>query len=177
MEAIPCELRSRSPLSTAIDPDQDYAVAMKRNRSVPADTLLSHVTYKNLESAIQWLDRAFGFKEHFRYGEAVSGAQLRAGSAWIMVRAGGPNYRTPAELGFGTQSLSVFVEDVEDRFAQARDAGAEILEEPHETEYGEFQFVARDLEGHHWLFARHASDRSPAEWGATVRHSLEELVG
>lgn len=149
---------------------------MKRNRSVPADALLSHVTYKNLPAAISWLERVFGFREHFRYGEPVSGAQLHTGNAWIMVKAGGPTYRNPRELGFGTQSLSIFVEDVEERFARARDADAEILEEPHETEYGEFQFAARDLEGHHWLFARHATDRSPEEWGATVRNPLKDLV-
>ena len=159
-----------------MDPDWDYAFAMKRNRSVPADTLLSHVTYKNLEAAIGWLELAFGFTEHFRYGEPVAGVQLRAGNGWIMARAGGSNYRNPAELGFGTQSVSIFVEDVEERFERAREVGAAILEEPHETEYGEFQFAAQDLEGHHWLFARHATDRSPEEWGAKVRHRLDEFA-
>lgn len=148
---------------------------MKRNRSVPTDSSLSHVTYKALPEAIEWLNRAFGFKEHFRYGEPVAGAQLRAGNAWIMVRAGGPDYLNPRALGFGTQSLSIFVEDIEERFAMALHAGAEILEEPHETEYGEFQFAARDPEGHHWLFARHATDRSPEEWGAVVHHALSDL--
>ena len=150
---------------------------MKKNRSVPADALLSHVTYKDLEGAIRWLEAAFGFREHFRYGDPPSGAQLQAGNAWIMVRAGGPNYCNPAELGFGTQSLTVFVEDVEERFVRARDAGAAILGEPHETEYGDFQFAAKDPEGHEWLFARHATDRAPEAWGATVWHSLKDLAG
>src|SRR5581483_6305014 len=50
----------------------------------------------------------------------------------------------------------------------AKAAGAAILEEPHETGYGEFQFAARDPEGHHWLFSRHARDVNPTEWGAVV---------
>jgi len=42
------------------------------------------------------------------------------------------------------------------------------VEEPHETEYGEFQYAAVDLEGHHWLFSRHARDVAPEDWGAVV---------
>jgi hypothetical protein len=30
--------------------------------------------------------------------------------------------------------------------------------EPHETVYGEYQYAAEDLDGHHWLFFRHATD-------------------
>jgi uncharacterized glyoxalase superfamily protein PhnB len=145
---------------------------MQRNRSLPTDTILPHVIYRDLDRAIAWLTRAFGFAEHYRYGEPLSGAQLRAGNAWIMVKAAKEEYRSPAELGFGTQNLTVFVEDVEGHCARSRTAGAEILEEPHETVYGEYQYVARDLEGHHWLFSRHARDLSPEAWGAKLSHPM-----
>ena len=46
--------------------------------------------------------------------------------------------------------------------------GVKIVEELHETEYGELQYGAEDVEGHHWLFARHAHDVSPDAWGATI---------
>jgi uncharacterized glyoxalase superfamily protein PhnB len=42
------------------------------------------------------------------------------------------------------------------------------VEDLHETAYGERQYGVEDLEGHHWLFSRHARDVDPAEWGATV---------
>jgi uncharacterized glyoxalase superfamily protein PhnB len=42
------------------------------------------------------------------------------------------------------------------------------VEELNETFYGERQYGAEDLEGHHWLFSRHARDVSPDEWGATI---------
>lgn len=146
---------------------------MMRNRSVPTNILLSHITYKNLPEAIRWLERAFGFIEHYRYGEP-SGAQLHLGDAWIMVRtARQDDYKNPAELCFGTQSLTIFVEDVERHFARAKAAGATIVEELNETEYGEFQYGAVDLEGHHWLFSRHARDVSPDAWGATITNALK----
>ncbi len=77
----------------------------------------------------------------------MSGAQLHLGRAYIMLRRReGP---TPAELGFGTQSLTIFVDDVDAHFAQAKAAGAEMVEELHETMYGERQYGVLDLEGHH----------------------------
>ena len=145
---------------------------MLSNRSVPVDTVLPHVVYKNLPKAIAWLSKTFGFVEHYRYGDPVSGAQMRAGSAWIMVRAARDEYRSPAELGFGTQSLTIFLEDVEQHCAQVKSSGAKIVEDLHETEYGEFQYGVEDLEGHHWLFSRHARDVSPDSWGATVTNHL-----
>jgi uncharacterized glyoxalase superfamily protein PhnB len=80
----------------------------------------------------------------------------------------------PSKLGFGTQSLTIFVEDVDAHYARANAAGARILEEPHETVYGEYQYGAEDLDGHHWLFSRHARDLSPADWGAVIVHNPEE---
>jgi uncharacterized glyoxalase superfamily protein PhnB len=143
------------------------------NRSVPADTL-PHVTYQNVADAIAWLTKAFGFKEHYRYGEPISGAQMHLGNAWIMLKRARAGNASPAQLGYGTQSLTVFVEDVEAHFQRAKSAGAKILEDLHETVYGELQYAAADLDGHHWLFSRHARDLSPEEWGATVSESLSE---
>lgn len=141
---------------------------MLTNRSVPVDTVLPHVTYKHLPEAMDWLGRTFGCVEHYRYGYPVSGAQVRIGNAYIMVRAARGDYRSPAELGFGNQSLTIFIEDVAGHFEHSKAAGAKIVEDLHETEYGELQYGVEDLEGHHWLFSRHARDVSPDAWGATI---------
>ncbi|HKQ86784.1 MAG TPA: VOC family protein [Candidatus Acidoferrales bacterium] len=140
-----------------------------KNRSVPADTILPHINYRNLEAAIAWLNSAFGFMEHYRYGKPISGAQLHLGNAWIMVNAAKEGIKSPAQLGYGTQSLTIFVEDVDAHYARAKAAGAKILEHPHETIYGEYQYAAEDIDGHHWLFSRHARDANPADWGARMR--------
>jgi uncharacterized glyoxalase superfamily protein PhnB len=143
---------------------------MVTNRSVPADTVLPHITYRDVAAAAEWLRAVFGFTEHYRYGPpgAPGGAQMYLGDAWIMLDSAGTGQQTPAELGYGTQSLTVFVPDVDTHYEKAKSAGAMIVEELHETPYGERQYGARDLDGHHWLFATHARDVSPTEWGATV---------
>jgi len=142
---------------------------MIENRTVPTDVVVPHVVYGDVAEAIGWLHRAFGFEEHFRYGEPVSGAQVHLGNAWIMLHELKERSGTPAQFGGkGTQSLTLFVEDVEGHCARARAAGAKIVEEPHETVYGEFQYAAEDFAGHHWVFSRHAKDLSPKDWGATI---------
>jgi len=148
---------------------------MIENRSVPVDTVLPHVVYSDVTAAIAWLTHTFGFTEHYRYGEpgAPNGAQMGLAKACIMLHRARPGSTTPAQSGFETQSLTVFVEDVDAHYRRSRVAGARIVEEPHETEYGEYQYAALDLDGHHWLFSRHARDADPREWGATVAAAAE----
>jgi len=141
------------------------------NRSVPVNTVLPHLVYQNVAEAIVWLAKTFGFTEYYRYGEpggVVNGAQMHLGNAWIMLQQEREHRASPARVGYGTQSLTIFVEDVEAHFQRAKVAGAKIVEELHETGYGEKQYGAADLDGHHWLFSRHARDVNPEEWGATL---------
>jgi len=143
---------------------------MITNRSVPANVILPHLTYHDLNAAIAWLTGIFGFVEHYRYGdpEKPDGAQLHIGEAWIMVTNARPGRSSPSHAGLETQSLTIFVEDVDAQFEKVKSAGAKIIEELNETIYGERQFGVEDLEGHHWLFSRHARDVSPDEWGARI---------
>jgi uncharacterized glyoxalase superfamily protein PhnB len=140
---------------------------MIANRSLPVDTLLPHVFYRSIVEATTWLTRTFGFVEHYRYGDPVSGVQMHLGRAFLMLKAA-PERPTPAQLGFGTQSLTIFVEDLEAHFNRTKSSGAILVEDLHETIYGELQYAALDLDGHHWLFSRHARDLSPQQWGATL---------
>ena len=138
---------------------------------MPAEAVLPHLVYENVAEALIWLTKAFGFIESFRYGEPggpVQGAQMHLGSAWIMLGSVRPGRASPAQLGSRTQLLTVFVDDVDAHFNRAKSVGAKIVEELHETSYGERQYGVEDLEGHHWLFAKHVRDVSPADWGATI---------
>jgi len=142
------------------------------NRSVPVSTVLPHLVYRDIDEACAWLNRVFGFKEYFRYGQPVSGIQMFLGGAVIMIS--GPRERTqsPAIVGSNTQMITVIVGDVDAHYARTREQGATIWEELHETVYGERQYGAEDLDGHRWLFAAHARDVSPEQWGATIVNPL-----
>lgn len=138
-----------------------------KNRSVAADKVLPHIVYQNLSEAIAWLSKVFDFTECYRYGDGPRGAQMLAGQAAIQIRQAEEEL-SPAQLGYGTQSLTIFLEDIDGHHARAKAAGAKILEQPHETVYGEYQYGVEDLDGHHWLFSRHVRDVSPEEWGAVI---------
>jgi uncharacterized glyoxalase superfamily protein PhnB len=143
------------------------------NQSVPVNVILPHISYQDVAEAMAWLSRVFGFREHYRYGVEdgrVSGAQMFLREAYVMLRTR-DSCASPGELGFGTQSLTIFVDDVDGHYATARAQGAKIVEELHETEYGERQYGVEPLEGHHWLFSRHAKDVAPEKWGAIVAGS------
>jgi uncharacterized glyoxalase superfamily protein PhnB len=93
---------------------------------------------------------------------------MSIGKAWLMLKRVRYEREVPKLLGFGTQSLTVFIEEIESHFQRAKSAEVTILEDLHETVYGELQYGAEDLDGHRWLFSRHARDLSPDQWGATV---------
>jgi uncharacterized glyoxalase superfamily protein PhnB len=139
-----------------------------RNRTVPTDSVLPHIVYRNVVAALAWLSGTFGFTEHFRYGDPVSGAQMYLGQSYVMLSSARPGQSSPAELGARTQSLTVFVDPVRPHYEKTKAAGAKLVEELHETVYGELQYAVEDLEGHLWIFSQHARDLSPDEWGATI---------
>lgn len=97
---------------------------MLTNRSVSTNIVLPHVVYRDVDAAVQWLSKVFGFQEHYRYGtDPTSDAQVHLGDAWIMVRRERGEGRTPSQIGSWTQSLTVFVEDVEAHYENAKAAG------------------------------------------------------
>lgn len=93
---------------------------------------------------------------------------MHLGDVWIMLRRSRPGSASPAQCGWWTQSLTVFVEKVEEHYERSKVQSAKIVEELHETMYGELQYGVEDLDGHQWLFSRHARDVSPSEWGAVI---------
>jgi uncharacterized glyoxalase superfamily protein PhnB len=140
---------------------------------VPVDTVLPHLVYRDVVAALAWLTRAFGFVEHYRYGEPggpVNGAQVQLERACVMLRSLRPGGGGLPQGENRPASLTVFVDDVEAHYKRTQAAGAKITEELHETFYGERQYGAEDLDGHRWLFSQHARDVSPDEWGATIAH-------
>jgi hypothetical protein len=70
-----------------------------KNHSLPADTVLPHVTYQNLAEAMAWLAKAFGFQEYYRYGEGPNGGQMWAGKAVIQMSQARKGEKSPAQLG------------------------------------------------------------------------------
>jgi uncharacterized glyoxalase superfamily protein PhnB len=130
----------------------------------------SGVFYEDPAKAIDWLCRAFGFEVQIKVeGEdgSIHHSELVFGGGLIMVGGAGTNaYRkSPRSIGgANTQTLFVYVDDVEAHFTRAQGAGATIVSEPKTTDYGEEYWAdrtyqAQDLEGHHWWFSQRVREQ------------------
>ena len=70
----------------------------------------------------------------------------------------GPGLPEPEDVRTTTPALvHVYVDDVDAHFERARAAGAEIVQEPADQEYGDRRYDAKDPEGHFWSFATQRS--------------------
>jgi uncharacterized glyoxalase superfamily protein PhnB len=114
--------------------------------------------YVDAAAAVEWLERAFGFEEKAVYrGEdgIVHHAELRLGAGLIMFgqhRRGGWFGDKAPDPSASAHGIYVTVEDVDAHHARAREAGAEIVAEPTDQDYGSREYSARDLEGNLWSF-------------------------
>jgi uncharacterized glyoxalase superfamily protein PhnB len=113
--------------------------------------------YRDAAKMIDWLVEAFGFSVHAKYtdGDQVAHAQLAFGSSIIMLgSARDDTYGTmvggPGENG--GKSIYVAVDDADAHYARAKAAGARILEEPTDRDYGSRDFICADPEGNVWCF-------------------------
>ena len=127
---------------------------------MPNEGMIAALRYEDAPAAIEWLCRAFGFERNLVVPDDAGGiahAQLVFGRSMLMLGGHrddefGRLMRVPREAGGSTQSLYVIVSDVDGHCARARAAGAEIVMEPVDQDYGGRGYTCRDLEGHVWSF-------------------------
>ena len=62
----------------------------------------------------------------------------------------GPKYAAPNRVGANTQSAYVVVEEIDAHYRRAKSAGAEIVMDIVDQDYGGRSYSVRDPEGHIW---------------------------
>ena len=131
-----------------------------------------YLYYDDVGGALKFLARAFGFRERARMvGDdgllrpdgKINHATMQLGADLVMMGCPGSGYRNPKSVGHATQSLYIDVKGVDRHFERARKAGAVILEEPKDTEYGHRRYGAEDPEGHRWYFAEEIRRHRPKQ--------------
>ena len=132
--------------------------------------LSASVTYREASAMIDWLCAAFGFEIRLKIegeGGVIEHSEITYGGAVVMV---GPERRganakfatqslSPLTANGNTQSLMLYVDDVDAHCAHARAHGARIIDEPKVHDYGEDYWADRsygaiDPEGHLWWFTQ-----------------------
>lgn len=134
---------------------------MSDNAKITTATVIPTMRYNDARAAIEWLCEAFGFAKHLVVpGEdgKIAHAQLIFGNGMIMLGSArdddfGRLQKPPSELGgIGSQSPYIIVDDADRHYAQAVAAGAEIVMEIKDEDYGGRGYSCRDFEGHVWNF-------------------------
>lgn len=132
------------------------AMAQESRRAM----IVPSLRYRDAPAAIEFLCGAFGFARHLVVPGpegTIGHAQLTLGDGMIMLgsarnRDFGPHVRTPEELGGNTQSAYVIVAEIDAHYRRAVAAGAEIVMEIEDMDYGGRLYTALDSEGHLWSF-------------------------
>jgi uncharacterized glyoxalase superfamily protein PhnB len=142
---------------------------MVPNRSAPTAAIVPILVYEDVGKALEFLARAFGFKERLRaeWGGSISHAQMDIGAGSIMLGKQGGPFTVPSGDTV-SQYAHVHVDNVDQHFAKAKSEGAAILKEPADMPFGVRQYTAKDIGGHWWTFSQNVKDVDPADWGAKV---------
>jgi len=125
------------------------------------------LAYEDGVAALEWLVRAFGFREEERWlGDdgLLAHGELSTGDGLIMLATPTPEYESPKHHRVGCEparrwsrvpwvidGVLVYVDNVDEHYERATRAGAVILSEPDDGEGGR-RYRAEDLEGHRWMF-------------------------
>jgi uncharacterized glyoxalase superfamily protein PhnB len=123
-----------------------------------SQTIFPALRYGDAASAVEWLKDAFGAEEKDVYrGEdgVIHHAELQIEGGLIMLgqysREGWLGGEPPNSLA-STVSLYVVVSDPDAHHARAADAGATVVRELEDMDYGSREYSVRDPEGNLWSF-------------------------
>ncbi len=119
--------------------------ASKFNRSMPPTVVIPELVYTDVQMAVDWLCRCFGFTERLRIGDHRAQLLFEDGSVIITRRNSDSNTLTSESPGI---SIMVRVTDVDKHFEAVQRFGAQIIQPPADYPYGERQYTVEDLGGY-----------------------------
>ncbi|QOW25208.1 VOC family protein [Lysobacter sp. H23M47] len=155
---------------------------------MPNSTIIPCLQYRNAHVAIDWLCEAFGFERLTVHADerivhhaqlVLEGGMVMLGSARDELVPGKPVDRWQRRMvqpdqigGRETQTTSVIVQDPDAHYARAVAAGAEIIRDIADQEYGGRGYGCLDIEGHMWWFASYDPWRSSADAGERASRNV-----
>jgi uncharacterized glyoxalase superfamily protein PhnB len=111
--------------------------------------------YRDAMAAIDFLERAFGFERgdvHQGDDGTVYHAELRFAGEWIMLGSTSDGSDGRLAIETGPASTYTVVDDPDAHYERAIAAGAEVLRDLTDEDYGSRGYTARDPEGNVWSF-------------------------
>jgi uncharacterized glyoxalase superfamily protein PhnB len=133
---------------------------MQGTRTQTRQTIYPAVRYNDAKAAIAWLTSVLGFEERQVYANddgTIAHAELSLNGNLIMLgSAKGDSFgKSPSDLGGVTATVYIALDsadEVDARFVRVKKAGAKIVRELCDMDYGSREFTIADAEGHIWSF-------------------------
>jgi PhnB protein len=130
--------------------------------------------------AIEFYKRAFGATERSVMpgpDNKVAHAEIQIGDSVLMVSDPFPQASTksPKELGGTTTGMFLYVEDVDEVFKQAIDAGATETMAPSDQFWGDRFGSVTDPFGHSWQIATHVEDVSEEDMAERAKEAMAAM--
>ena len=122
------------------------------------------LNYRDARAAIRFLVEAFGFEERCAYAaddsqEVVVHAELRwPEGGGVMLGSAGRGESPFSQLPTGGASVYAVTDEPDALFARATAAGAEVIQELRDEDYGSRGFSVRDPEGNLWSFGTYRGE-------------------
>jgi PhnB protein len=132
-----------------------------------AQKITPHIVVHDGPAAVDWYTRVLGAREGLRI-ELPNGkllVELRFDDTLMMLADEFPEMGivSPRMLGATYMALYLTVEDVDDVWQRARDAGAEVFVPLGDSFWGDRQGQIIDPFGHRWGFSQHLREVPPEE--------------
>ncbi len=151
---------------------------IQKVNSIPRgmSTVTPYLLIQGGSEAISFYVQVFGAKEIVRLASPdgrICHAEIRIGDSVIMVADEHPemDFLGPKTRGGTTVSLLIYVENADEVFASAINAGATELRPICDQFYGDRSGSITDPWGHVWSIATHLEDISPVE----LKRRFDEL--
>jgi uncharacterized glyoxalase superfamily protein PhnB len=132
------------------------------NDKTPAPQVWPSLRARDARALIRFLIDAFGFEEVVVYGDGdrVDHAQLSWPPGGGIMLGSAPEERSGDDgwLEPGTFGCYVVTDEPDALFARATAAGATVLRELNDTDYGSRDFAVRDPEGNQWSFGTYRGE-------------------
>lgn len=127
------------------------------------------LVFKDAGKAIEFYQRAFGAEVRFAMpgpdGKGVMHAELRIGTSIIMMGDENPDQpcKSAETLGSSPVTFYLYLENVDDAFKVAVEAGAKLRMPVEDMFWGDRVGSVQDPFGYSWMLATHTKDLTPQE--------------
>lgn len=142
---------------------------MTKARAEGFHSVTPMIMFKDARKAIEFYTRAFGAAERYAMpgpdGKGVMHAELLIGDSIIMMGEENPSEpcKSAETMGGSPVSFYIYLENVDEAFRKALEAGAVIKMPVQDMFWGDRVGTVQDPFGYSWSLATHTEDLTPRE--------------